>query len=91
MPFSLNRMNSITTGARLIIWAVLLCTCLPVFADSESIHLQLRWRHQFQFAGYYAALEKGYYKKAGLNVIIHNETPGKMPINEALHGYRSKA
>jgi ABC-type nitrate/sulfonate/bicarbonate transport system substrate-binding protein len=29
-------------------------------------------KHQFPFAGYYAALEKGFYEKAGLNVEIRN-------------------
>jgi len=34
----------------------------------EPVSLQLRWMHQFQFAGYYAALHKGYYWEAGLDV-----------------------
>ena len=65
-------------------FVALLCPCFSVAA--ESIHLQLRWHHQFQFAGYYAALEKGYYKKAGLDVVIHNGTPERMPVNEVLQG-----
>jgi ABC-type nitrate/sulfonate/bicarbonate transport system substrate-binding protein len=36
----------------------------------EKVNLQLRWFHQFQFAGYYAAKEKGFYKDAGLEVNI---------------------
>ncbi|WP_241674698.1 ABC transporter substrate-binding protein [Candidatus Methylobacter oryzae] len=53
---------------------------------AEPVHLQLRWRHQFQFAGYYAALEKGYYKDAGLDVVIHEGTPGNKPVQEVLQG-----
>lgn len=34
----------------------------------EKIELYLKWKHQFQFAGYYAAVEKGYYKQEGLDV-----------------------
>ncbi len=34
----------------------------------ETIKLQLQWKHQFEFAGIYAAIEKGYYKDAGLDV-----------------------
>jgi ABC-type nitrate/sulfonate/bicarbonate transport system substrate-binding protein len=30
-------------------------------APPDTIHLQLKWFHQFQFAGYYAAVEKGFY------------------------------
>ena len=36
----------------------------------DDVTLQLRWDHQFQFAGYYAALWQGYYEDAGLNVTI---------------------
>lgn len=37
---------------------------------ADTLVLQLKWKHQFQFAGYYAALHKGYYKKSGLTVKI---------------------
>lgn len=36
----------------------------------KNIILQLQWKHQFQFAGYYIAKEKGYYKDIGLDVEI---------------------
>ena len=39
----------------------------------EKIVLQLKWEHQFQFAGYYAAKEKGFYKQYGLNVEIKEQ------------------
>ncbi|TLX75595.1 hypothetical protein E9993_08525 [Labilibacter sediminis] len=35
---------------------------------SDTINLQFKWTHQFQFAGYYAAVEKGYYAEEGLMV-----------------------
>ena len=38
--------------------------------SSEKVVLQLKWFHQFQFAGYYAAKEMGYYKEQGLDVEI---------------------
>jgi NMT1/THI5 like len=37
--------------------------------------VQLKWEHQFQFAGYYAALEQGFYRAAGLDVIIREGRP----------------
>jgi PAS domain S-box-containing protein len=43
-------------------------------ADKVTLHLQ--WYHQFQFAGYYAALEQGYYRDAGLDVSIIEGGPG---------------
>ncbi|WP_105166663.1 ABC transporter substrate-binding protein [Pseudoalteromonas sp. T1lg23B] len=36
----------------------------------EHVVLQLKWEHQFQFAGYYMAKEKGFYEQAGLDVTI---------------------
>lgn len=43
-----------------------------VFSDTalQKVTLQLSWFDQFQFAGYYIAKEKGFYKEAGLDVSI---------------------
>src|SRR5207244_9703634 len=42
----------------------------------DAVSLQLKWKHQFQFAGYYAALEQGFYRDAGLDVTIREGGPG---------------
>ena len=42
--------------------------------------LQLNWKHQFQFAGYYAAIEKGYYRDAGFDVRLIEAREGADPI-----------
>ncbi len=47
-------------------------------AFAESVKLQLKWVTQAQFAGYYVAQAKGYYKDAGLDVTI---MPGGPDIN----------
>lgn len=36
----------------------------------EKVSLQLLWKHQFEFAGFYMAKEKGFYSQAGLDVEI---------------------
>jgi len=36
----------------------------------ETVVLQLKWTHQFQFAGYYMAIEKGFYERVGLDVVV---------------------
>jgi len=50
------------------------CCCLipcSAWADSpEKLRLQLKWYHQFQFAGYYAALAQGFFLDEGLDVDI---------------------
>ncbi len=62
--------------------------CLPGLAlTAEPLRLQLRWLPQFQFAGYYMALEKGYYREAGLEVEILPGGPGTPnPIDSLLAG-----
>lgn len=55
------------------------------------IDLQLRWHHQFQFAGYYAALEKGFYKDEGLDVRLHAGDPKHQPVSEVLSGHAQYA
>lgn len=52
----------------------------------ETVTLQLRWTHQFQFAGYYAAKAKGYYAQEGLDVEIVAGAPGRTPVGEVLGG-----
>ena len=44
----------------------------PVFADghANTVSLQLQWVTQSQFAGYYVALDKGFYEEEGLDVTI---------------------
>jgi ABC-type nitrate/sulfonate/bicarbonate transport system substrate-binding protein len=44
-------------------------------AALDQVSLQLKWKHQFQFAGYYAALEQDYYRNAGLDVTIREGGP----------------
>ncbi len=42
---------------------------LSAFAkELENVKVMLKWTHQFQFAGYYVAKEKGFYEEEGLNV-----------------------
>jgi len=50
------------------------------------ITLQLKWSHQFQFAGYYTALEQGYFKEEGLDVVIVAGGPGINVDDEVLSG-----
>jgi ABC-type nitrate/sulfonate/bicarbonate transport system substrate-binding protein len=41
----------------------------------DQVSLQLKWKHQFQFAGYYAAVEKGFYRDNGLEVALREGGP----------------
>ena len=60
---------------RLVIAVCLVLLASHPAAALESVSLQLKWKHQFQFAGYYAALEQGFYRDAGLDVTIREGGP----------------
>jgi len=49
---------------------ILLLPHTYLMAKKTQVSLQLSWLHQFEYAGYYAAKEKGYYDNIGLDVII---------------------
>ena len=51
-----------------------------------SARVQLKWRHQFQFAGFYTALEKGYYREAGFDVTLLPGAPGIDPVDTVVTG-----
>ncbi|HCH25194.1 MAG TPA: hypothetical protein DE179_12965 [Oceanospirillaceae bacterium] len=52
----------------------------------DKVRLQLKWHHQFQFAGYYAALDKGFYKDVGLDVEIMENDVHRSPVEVLLAG-----
>lgn len=54
---------------------------------AEKVVLQLKWRHQFQFAGYYAAIAQGYYRDVGLEVELREAQPGHDPLREVMEGH----
>jgi len=73
------------------IGAIVLATCIWAAAGAGAsparhtkaaatkVTLQLKWVTQAQFAGYYAAAAKGYYKQAGLDVKIKVGGPDVTP------------
>src|SRR6201992_2395202 len=46
---------------------------------ADKLTLQLKWVTQAQFAGYYVAKDKGFYKDAGLDVTIKPGGPDVAP------------
>lgn len=54
--------------------------------DLDKVTLQLKWKHQFQFAGYYAAIEKGFYKNYGLDITLLDAPDDEEPANVVLRG-----
>jgi len=53
---------------------------------ADDVTLQLKWVTQAQFAGYYVALDKGFYEEEGLNVTIKAGGPDIAPVQVLLGG-----
>ena len=50
--------------------------CLSLLAQTKHISVQFEWKHQFEFAGFYAAKAKGYYQDIGLDVSFREYEDG---------------
>lgn len=70
---------------KLLLWIMLFISSLGTQA-ADSILIQLKWKHQFQFAGYYAALRQHYFEKAGLAVKLIEGGPQLSPVDAVLKG-----
>lgn len=79
--------NTARTWAVLLLAGGLVSTLVAQpTAALDKVRLQLKWRHQFQFAGYYAAIAQGYYRDAGLDVQLLEAMPGHDPVDAVLAG-----
>ena len=59
-------------------------------APLEKVSLQLHWKQQFEFAGYFMAKEKGFYKDVGIDVDIleyHNGVNLAQSVIENEHSF----
>ena len=71
---------------------VLACAMTALFHDGalagppDKVRLQLKWFHQFQFAGYYAAQSKGFFRDEGLDVELLEGAPEHTPTTMVLEG-----
>ncbi len=83
--------NKLHSTAAISYKELLLFVCLLILTSlvqaQEKISLQLKWHHQFQFAGYYAAKALGYYRDAGLDVDIVEADTDKDPVQNVLDGH----
>ena len=80
-------------GAAALVAALAVCLLtVAVFAGGcedkplTKVTLQLNWLHEAEFAGYYVAAEKGFYKDRGLDVTILEGGPGKPARDRVVNG-----
>jgi polar amino acid transport system substrate-binding protein len=69
------------------VWIVFFFLTASLYAQKiEKVSLQFHWLDQFEFAGYYMAKEKGFYKDAGFDVDLKNYQYGMNVQDEVLSG-----
>jgi NitT/TauT family transport system substrate-binding protein len=77
---------------RLLVPALLLFAALPALTTAAAdtarkpVRVVMHWDHQAQFAGYYVALDKGYYADEGLDVTIVRGGPSTSPCEMVADG-----
>lgn len=71
----MNMLSVLSTKSRNILLLMLLWLMIPAQVLAAKFVLTTSWTAQAQFAGYYVALEKGFYSQAGLNVMIQHPSP----------------
>jgi len=55
-------------------------------SEQTTVKLQLFWHHQFEFAGFYAAIEQGYFKKYNIDVELIKFDPSSSTTDSVLKG-----
>ena len=80
---SRNRYLSLLLGLVLCIALLLACGPEPTPTEPpvEAVSLQLQWVTQAQFAGYYVALDKGWYREEGIDLTINPGGPDLVPLD----------
>lgn len=64
----------------------MLLSLSTVAHSRDHVKLQLKWHHQFQFAGYYVAKEKGYFEAENLDVELIEGSADKPALKQVLDG-----
>lgn len=80
------RFKSISLSITLILLFLLPFQQAWAAGELERISIRFKWFHQFQFAGYYAAVEKGFFAEEGLDVELIERDPSVSHIDQVLNG-----
>ena len=66
---------------RLWVAAAVISVCTSASAEEDTIVFTPQWKPQAQFAGYYVAEAKGFYREAGVKVRIQHPTGTQSSIS----------
>lgn len=71
---------------KLNVFLIALMMLVGAFAHAQQIVFTPQWTAQSQFAGYYVAQEMGFYKDAGVDVVIKHTSASDVALNRLLNG-----
>jgi len=54
--------------------------------ELQKVSVQFQWKHQFEYAGFYAAIEQGYYEDVGLEVTLKEVQKDMDLVEDVLSG-----
>jgi PAS domain S-box-containing protein len=92
-PISRTPVARSSLGRQFMMAVIGVCVCLARFCPAQDtpprddlarVVLQLPWSHRMQFAGYYLAQAKGYYREAGLDVEIRERQGETSPVESVV-------
>ncbi|NOQ14667.1 MAG: EAL domain-containing protein [Methyloprofundus sp.] len=99
MPNIMSQKCTLTKGkfmtSSLVIWLQLFFILFSSFTyaaqqntatELEKVTLQLKWKHDFQFAGYYAAKAQGFYRDEGIELNFQEAAADIYPIEQVTSG-----
>ena len=69
---------------RIFLLMISLIAALTANTTPEKVSIQLDWKYQFEFAGFIAAKEKGFYRDAGLDVELREYHDGIDIVSDVL-------
>ncbi|KXK13490.1 MAG: NMT1/THI5-like domain-containing protein [Chloroflexi bacterium OLB14] len=79
--------NKYTFGVGIMMMALILSACSAVAPQpADNVTVQLSWFHGVEYAGFYAAVEKGYYAEENINVVLNAGGPEINPFDEVASG-----
>ncbi|MCC7116957.1 MAG: ABC transporter substrate-binding protein [Anaerolineales bacterium] len=69
-----------------LVAALVLAACGAPAKPADNVVVQLSWFHGVEYAGFYAAVEKGYYAAENLSVTLNPGGPETSPLDEVNSG-----
>jgi NitT/TauT family transport system substrate-binding protein len=86
MNGSHNTNRRIVAALLCIVFMAACTSAKPTTPPVQRVSLQLQWVTQAQFAGYYVALDKGYYREANIDLTIKPGGPDLAPVDLVANG-----